>query len=383
MSFLTKAMRLGPTLIGYRLARIGLLPAPRPINITFSVTHACQSLCKTCNIGLKHRQHPERVKNELKIDEIEKMFKSIGKTYFFNISGGEPFLRRDLPEIVRLALKYLKPAIIHTPTNALTPEIIEKQTLKILKIIEEESPGTHFTIKPSFDAVGKKHDVIRGVEGNWEKLIETLDRLKKLRKDHPNLYVGVGTVISNFSIKHLKETVAYAKTLDVDSYISEVAEQRSEMSNLTDDITPGADAYEEAIRFFQDETREQMKTLPLLSRVTMSIRLVYYDLVIRILREKRQIIPCYAGISNVHINAYGDLWPCAILAYDDSMGNIRDFDYDFGRLWHSTRARKVRAHVNDDTCACHCPLANQSYSNILLHAPSMIRVFKNIFWSKK
>ncbi|MBT4351226.1 radical SAM protein, partial [archaeon] len=94
MGFITQAFRIGPKLIGYKLAKVKLAKAPMPINFTFSITHACQSLCKTCNIGLVHRKHPEKVKNELKIDEIEKVFRSIGKNkvYFFNISGGEPFL---------------------------------------------------------------------------------------------------------------------------------------------------------------------------------------------------------------------------------------------------------------------------------------------------
>ncbi|MBT3407431.1 radical SAM protein [archaeon] len=381
MGFITQAFRIGPKLIGYKLAKVKLAKAPMPINFTFSITHACQSLCKTCNIGLVHRKHPEKVKNELKIDEIEKVFRSIGKNkvYFFNISGGEPFLRPDIDKIIELAIKYLRPAIIHTPTNALTPALIEKKVRKIMEIIEKESPQTHFTIKPSYDAVGKKHDVIRGVEGNWEKLMDTITRLKEVRKDHPNLYVGIGTVISNFSIVHLKETVEFSKTLGVDSYISEVAEQRAEMTNVTDPITPSWKKYEEAIEFFKNESRQQMKSKPLLSRVTLSMRLVYYDLCIQILKQKTQVIPCYGGISNAHMNAYGDMWPCAILAYSKNMGNVRDFDYDFKKIWNkNVKTKEIRKYIHDKKC--HCPLANQTYSNILLDPKSLLKSIKNMIF---
>ena len=119
--------------------------------------------------------------------------------------------------------------------------------------------------------------------------------------------------------------------------------------------------------FFQD-------TLPKLSglaRITQTLRTLYYDLTVKILREKRQVIPCYGGISNAHLNPYGDVWPCAILGYEKPMGNVREFDYDFPKLWKGERAQEVRRYIAAGKCAC--PLANQSYANLLLHAPSVAR----------
>ncbi|MGE9294005.1 MAG: radical SAM/SPASM domain-containing protein [Puniceicoccales bacterium] len=382
MGYLSKLSRIGPKLIGYKLAKHRLAKVPMPINFTYSITHACQSLCKTCNIGLLYRENPKLTQDELKLDEIEKIFKSIGPghIYFFNISGGEPFLRKEIPEIVRLALRYLKPAIIHSPTNALMPDIIAQRVEAIMGIIEEEAPGTHFTIKPSFDAVGEKHDVIRGVKGNFDRLLKTIEKLKDVQKRHPNLYIGLGTVISNFSIDHLPETAEYVRKLNVDSYISEIAEQRSEMSNTDDPITPSAERYAEAIQYFKNETRKELKNKPLLSRLTMSMRLVYYDLVVQILKKEKQVIPCYGGITNAHMNSYGDIWPCAILAYSKNMGNLRDFDYDFRKLWqdHVTSA-EVRKYIHERKC--HCPLANQSYSNILMSPKSMLKSIRHILFN--
>lgn len=99
------------------------------------------------------------------------------------------------------------------------------------------------------------------------------------------------------------------------------------------------------------------------------MRVVYYDIAGRILKEKRQVIPCYAGVSNVHINYDGGVWPCCVLGYDKQMGNLRDYDYDFQKLWHSDRAKEVRRYIREKNCAC--PLANQGYSNLLLHFPSL------------
>ena len=58
------------------------------------------------------------------------------------------------------------------------------------------------------------------------------------------------------------------------------------------------------------------------------------------------------------------------------MGNLRDYGYDFNALWNSNRANEVRRFVRGNHCAC--PLANQTYSNILMHGPSLLKVIRHI-----
>src|SRR3989338_1196120 len=283
------------------------------------------------------------------------MFKSIGEVYFFNVSGGEPYLRTDLPKIIELACKYLKPRVIHTPTNALMPQLIERKTREIMEIIKAYDPTVPYTIKPSFDGVGKKHDELRGVQGNFDKLVETYKRLKVLQKDFPNLHVGLGTVISKNNLDTIKETVDYALSLEPDTYINEVAEERSEMFNDSS-ITPTGEEYRKATDYFSQEVAKKMKNKTGLSRITQAFRLVYYDLTVDILNKKTQVIPCYAGTISAHINAQGIVWACSILAYEKPLGNIRDVDYDFYKVWNSQKAETVRDSIRKKECAC--PMAN-------------------------
>jgi len=361
---------------GCKLSRYGLCKTPMPVTLTYSITNMCQSRCKTCNLWKVYIDNPELKKNELKIDEIEKIFQSMRHLFFFNISGGEPYLRKDLVEIVDLACKYLSPGVIHTPTNALAPKLIEKKTIEMLEVMRENRHEVPFTIKPSFDGIGKKHDEIRGVKGNFEKVLDTVTRLKEIQKDYPNLQVNLGTVISNFNTDNIVEISDYAHKLDVDSYINEIAEQRSELFTLNEPITPTPEKYEQAIEYFSSEIREDIKSKSKLSRYTQSFRLVYYDIVVQTLRKKRQVLPCYAGISNAHINPYGEVWPCCILGYDKPMGDLREANYDFKRVWHSRQANDVRSYIMNGNC--YCPLANQAYSNILCDFRSMLKVLKNI-----
>jgi len=378
MGILSYTIELFPKVVKYKLSMLGLINPPIPDNLTFSVTNMCQSRCKTCDVWKLYKEKPKLKEKELNIDKIEKIFKSIGHVYFFNISGGEPFLRNDLPEIVDLACKYLTPRIIHTPTNALAPDLIIKQTKKILEIMKKNKCNAIFTIKPSFDGIGKQHDEIRGVKGNFKNLMKTYKGLKKLQKDYPNLDVGLGTVISRFNFDKIKEIIEYGKKLKPDSYINEIAEQRSELFTLDKPITPTPEQYEKAIEFFSKEVRRDIKKKKSLVRITQAFRLVYYGLVVKIMKEKRQVIPCYGGIASVHLNAYGDVWPCCILGYKKSMGNLRDFDYDFKKVWHSKQADKVRKYIKGKNC--YCPLANISYTNILCNPKYMLKVIKNILF---
>lgn len=355
-----------------KLSKLNLIKAPKPITLTFSVTNRCQSRCKTCFIwnckNLNSALAPEK---ELNLKEIEKIFKSIGRLFFFNISGGEPYLRNDLPQICELAVKYLKPSVIHIPTNAISPELVEDGTRKILEIIKKHNPHIRLTIKPSFDGINEKHDEIRGIKGNFKSLLETLACLKKLQKTYSNLDVGLGTVISKYNLKDIPEITAYAKKLALDSYINEIAEQRSELFTENKDITPTPEEYQNIIKYFSD-----MKLKKSLSKTTQAFRLVYYALVTNILKQKKQLIPCYAGISNAHLTPYGDIWPCCIRGYSSSFGNLRKLKYTFNKVWHSKEAEKIRKQIKNKEC--YCPLANQAYSNILFNPLTLFKVFKNI-----
>lgn len=363
--------KIAPYLFDYRMNRWFGRKKFNPMTLTFSVTAACQSRCKTCQIGAMFCQNPERRERDLKLSEIEKIFQSMKPLYFFNISGGEPFLCDDLLEIVDLACRYLKPRVVHSPTNAILSQKIVRETERIIQIVRNYDPAISVTIKPSIDGVGEKHDEIRGVKGNFKRLLETIEGLKALEVKYDNFHLELGTVISNFNINDLDEIEDFVHSLGVESYRNEVAECRTEFFNLGDPITPPADVYQKLILDFSRKVEENIGKKRRLARTTEAMRVVYYELAARILAEKRQVIPCYAGISNVHINFDGGVWPCCVLGYDKEMGNLRECGYDFQKLWRSPKAEEVRKYIRDKNCAC--PLANQAYSNELMHLPSLVK----------
>lgn len=367
-----------PRIMNYKLVRRKLGKNSLPVTFNFAVTNKCQSKCKTCNIWTLYRENPEFKQNELKIEEIEKIFKSLnGHIYFFNITGGEPFLRNDIVDIVKLASKHLKPRIIHIPTNGLAPKVIEKRTKEILKNLRSINREISLTVKPSLDGIGEKHDQIRGIPGNFEKVLDTVKRLKKLRNEFPNFYVELGTVISKFNLSEIDKIAEFVQSLDMDNYRNEIAEQRAEFFNLGDPITPSTDQYQDIMKHFKLKIKEDLANKRKFTKITQSFRLVYYDLVGKIMSEKRQVIPCYAGITTAHLSPTGEIWPCCMLGSEKKLGNLREVDYDFKKIWRSKKAAEIRQYIKDDNC--HCPLANQAYNNILCDFKSLTKVFKELF----
>ena len=122
--------------------------------------------------------------------------------------------------------------MIHTPTNAILSEKIIENAEKIIQIVRRYDATVPFTVKPSIDGVGELHDEIRGVKGNFNCLLKTIDGLKKLEDKYDNFHLELGTVISNFNIDYLEEIEDFVHSLGVESYRNEVAECRTEFFNL-------------------------------------------------------------------------------------------------------------------------------------------------------
>ncbi len=341
----------------FKLQRRFGWPKMLPLNITLSPSPKCNSRCLTCNIWMKRE-------DELTIDEWDKALASLGRTpYWFTISGGEPLMYPKIVELAQLVYKHCQPGIINIPTNG----ILKSGPVRVRQILET-CPDTQLIINLSLDGVGEKHDVIRGIPGNFKLFEERLKEYFELRDEFANLTVGIHSVVSVFSVGHLDELITYADSSGADQFITEIAEPRVELDTVGLPITPDKESYGQAINNLIDYINgKQYKGV---SRITEAFRLEYYDLVKRIMEQEDQVIPCYAGWASAQIYADGAIWPCCIRA--DDLGNLRDYDYDFRRIWFGEKIKGVRKSIAAKEC--FCPLANASYTNMLHDIPTVTRV---------
>jgi MoaA/NifB/PqqE/SkfB family radical SAM enzyme len=232
-------------------------------------------------------------------------------------------------------------------------------------------------INLSLDGVSLKHDEVRGVRDNWAHAMNTYAALKELKKRYSHLTVGIHTVISNFNVDWFPELCEYVqRELKPDSYITEIAEERVELDTVGLGITPTPERYTVAVDALLESMREQQLTG--VAEVTQAFRRQYYELVKRTLREQRQVIPCMAGVASAQIAPNGDVWTCCVRA--ESMGNLREHDYDFGSVWKTGKADQLRRSIKAGEC--YCPLANAAYTNMLTHGPTVTKVAGDVARSR-
>ena len=343
-------------------------PVLLPFNYTLSVTYRCNSRCKTCKIWRIQKRIP--LEAELTLEEWKKILKSLGDSpYWITISGGEPFLRRDLTEIIKMIDQYNRPKIINIPTNGVLWKIIPRKTEEILDNISSE---TNLILNFSLDGIGRDHDQIRGTPNNYIFLKRAYKEVSKLKDKYCNLVVGIHTVVSSWNVDKfpiIYDTVM--KEFNPDQYVAEIAEERNEMENIGEGVTPSPEKCAKAMNYLINQVEKDLKQGKWkgLTKVTEALRIEYYKLVRDLYLTGKQQIPSYAGFASAQISPIGEVWECAV--YATPMGNLREYDYDFEKLWCSSRAKEVRRRVKTEHV---CPLANESYTNMLFHMKTLFKV---------
>lgn len=340
-------------------------PKMLPFSLVVSVSYRCNSRCKTCDIWQKPSE-------EMTADEWRQVFARLGRTPFYlTFTGGEPFLRADLHELVIAGAQHCRPAVITIPTNGL----LTRRILQHVDQICAAAPYSQIGINLSLDGIGAEHDEIRQVPGNWERAMESWQGLKELQTRHKNLVLSVHTVVSKFNTHRIRDIVEGLTDLEPDSYITEIAEERVELGTMGWDITPAPDAYAP----IADYLSARAKAVPTrgLARFTQAFRAHYYQLARRVLEEQTQVIPCQSGWASGHIAPNGDVWSCCIRA--EPVGNLRQMGYDLRAIWFERGGPMQRLRQRIAAKECACPMANASYTNMLLHPPTIARITRDMF----
>jgi MoaA/NifB/PqqE/SkfB family radical SAM enzyme len=335
--------------IPYRLFRAWGRPQVLPFNYTFSLTSRCHYRCGTCRVY-------QRSGSEMTAEQYRLLFLSLGRSpYWATFSGGEPFLRQDLEEIVGDFCRMCRPKLVNIPTNGSMPGLVGD----IAKRLARAHPSSGFIVNVSIDAAGDRQDDIRGQAGAWRNAVEAVGELKKGRP--ANLTVGIGTVVSKLNLDRFREDRRILAELGADHLVAEPAEIREELGNKGLDITPSAEDYRPIAEHLVDEIRQDKKKgWPGLAQ---AFRMGYYLYVNSILSGGKGLA-CYAGFASAQVMPDGEVWACCLRG--DRMGRLPEYGHDFGRLWRSETARAARRAVKARGCAC--PLANAYYSNVMFNA---------------
>jgi len=325
--------------LGYYLRLAEPLFKKNLVMLIFFVTSRCNSKCKMC---FYWRQRSRE--DELTLQEIEEITQKTPNFTHLMISGGEPYLRKDLPEIVQSFTNNNDIKFLTIPTNATLPRIVYDQTRKILETCDLK----HFNVALAVDGIKEKHDEIRGFPENFKLMQQTYKYLCLLRKEFPNFAISTVTTCSIYNQKELLNIYRYVKRfLRIDNFVINLCRgkpREPEAKNV--DIR----YYEDLINVLDKEImnglwRYSFRGAGLWKRKDV----LQHRLILRTFRERRRIIPCYAGRLGLVLNEIGDVFPCELLA--EAFGNVRHFDYEIKKILSQEHVKNVCRWITE-SCFC-------------------------------
>lgn len=313
-----------------------------PLQFTFFVTSRCNARCPFCFYWQKRHSKQD----ELTVDEIEKISQSMDDLLWLLFSGGEIYVRKDLPDIVDCFYRNTRPVIITLPTNGVAPQLILPATEEIL----QRCPNSAIVSKVSLDALYTEHDAIRNTPGNFEKAMETYEGLRRLGEKYDNLQLGINTVFCRENQDKMDEIIDFVDELPgcETHTISLVRGNPADEGYKRVDL----DKYRRAIGRLEKEMKTDDAKMYhfAMARLKSAQDLVQRRMIYETVRQGRRQLPCFAGRLDAVMNEVGDVFPCEILP--EKMGNVREAGYDFKKVFNSRQADKVRAKIHSTKCYC-------------------------------
>ena len=324
-----------------------------PLYFEFVTTAGCNARCGHCRFGTDERQN-----GELSIDELDKISASMGRLLVFSATGGEPFLRTDLAEIVKVFHRNTRPVQVNIPTNgSLTGRVLDG-TREIL----DACPDLDLNLRVSIDDIGQDHDRARGYPGLFEKAIRTYRELKIVEPHFPRLSVSIQITVSGHNHAGLDRLYDYLRACaGVDSVVTVLVRgaPQDPGARYTPRFDPAASrldisSYEQFNARLEKDRRAgrlgDSRSAPLAAEARAAAS-ICPRVIARMTRERRWEMPCHAGALGGIMHSNGDVFACELLT-DKGLGNVRDVDYDFGKLWRSKRAAEVRSWISRSHCYC-------------------------------
>jgi len=311
----------------------------RPTTIAnFAVTYRCNGRCKTCNIW--RMESPER--GEMSVYEVQGLFSSnrdfLRDVRSIQLTGGEPFLREDLPELVSTIHDQIPNCTYWIPTNGTIPKTAEN-TAKMLETLEGSSRG----ISVSVDGPERTYDNIRGYEGCFKKAMETLRSLSTLRDEHQSLTLSVGMTITPENHKEILEVARMAKRFGADFTFRPVSRSEIYYRNPAEALNPAA-IVDQILPTIQELGRSLLKAKGLRGS-TPTLRYMQGALD-QIRAPGSRSLPCSAASDSFFLDPYGNVYPCIFL--DEPLGNAQE--QPLREIWRSREAKKARQKIRNGGC---------------------------------
>lgn len=273
-----------------------------------------------CNVW----KYPTKREEEFKPSLLEKL----PQLDFANVTGGEPFIRDDIQEIVCTLEKKAKRIVISTSGYF---------TEKILDIAKKNK---NIGIRISIEGLPAANDELRGVKDGFDHGLRTLLELQRLGlKD-----IGFGVTVSDRNASDMIELYQLAKGMNVE--FATAAVHNSYYFHKYDNQITKKD---EVIACFEELIRDLLKG----KRIKNWYRAYFNYGLVNYIRGNKRLLPCEAGTENFFLDPWGEIRPCNGMEENiwfESMGNLNEKSFE--EIWYGERARQIREKVK--TCPKNC-----------------------------
>jgi len=341
-------VRLTPyAALAARAARANVGRLDFPMKLTFCITYWCNYKCKTCNIW---KMKP---RDELTTDEIRSFFERSNRFSWIDITGGEISLRKDFVDVCEAAVTNCKSLLmLHYPTNGYLTEQVVRYTKEVAKMRPEK-----LIITISTDGDEAMNDSIRGIEGGYQRQMETFRQLREI----DGVEVVLGMTLSADNVDHFPKAFAAAQEqvpgLEYRDFHVNIVNEGHYLHNASLDLKQKVDT--EALAR-ETEAYAALRGFGL--GPVNYLERKYLSQVRRFLETGKTPMRCHALRSSCFIDSFGNVFPCTI--YDRKIGNLRESEFDLGRIWKSEETEKVQREIWDYQCP-QCWTPCEAYQSIM------------------
>ena len=323
-----------------------------PFKLGYIVTYRCNMKCGMCNIWKKPLNE-----KELTLGEVENFFRRANRFSWVSITGGESFLRKDLPELIDIVLFYCdRLSVLHFATNGQLTEKI----LDLRDHIRKRRKDLRLLYTVSIDGPESVHDEIRGVDGAWKRAVSTF---KFLNRVGANTKARVNFTLSKYNTGRFEDFFASLRKAYPELRFDDIAVnmfQRSSFYYNNQEIPMPDD---------DDTIREINKILEMdKEKISLNnfLRRTYLKLYLKHIKTQKCPLECKALSSTCVMDPYGDIFPCSV--YNKRLLNIRNLKESFANIWNSDSAKKLSYECSNNICpSCWTPCdANSAIAGSLM-----------------
>lgn len=345
-----------------------------PILLNVLITSVCDMRCVHC-FFTDELDDKERKKKQMTTANLIRISETMDANLgVLIVAGGEPFTRKDLPEVAGAFHRNNQLESIYLMSNGQIQQRIIPDVTRIL----EENPKLNVTVALGIDGLESDHDKIRQKPGSWARVIDTARKLKEIQKQYRQLDVQTCTCFMNSNQDRIFEWYDFLK-YDLKPDKVNVNYIRPPSARPEETVIDHA-RYQKLSHMINEDSRSAAIKNNYAGEAGFfkaAIDVYMHDLIAKTALEGKPQLRCWAGNAGAVIYDEGTISSCEIL---DPVANLRDYDWNFSKFWYSDAMTARRAHVAN---GCFCTHESNCYYPSLAFNPKHLVNIKRVEWEMK